>query len=79
MPPITIKIEAQFKWGEQVRIISNPEEPTLGVVTELKCSDDEIQYLVASGFDEKYCFANELELVSKREKRPPKPPSLTVE
>ena len=67
--PITIKLVCEFKWGEQVRIVSNPEEYTVGTITELKCSENEVQYLVASGLDEKYCFANELELVREREKK----------
>lgn len=47
-------------------IITNPEDPVRGRVTELKCSENEIQYLVASGTDEKYCYAIELELVEKK-------------
>lgn len=65
---LKIKIEADFTWGDKVKIITNKEEPVDGVVTELKCSEDDIQYLVASGMDEKYCYANELELVEGKKK-----------
>ncbi len=60
-----IKIEADFTWNDRVKIITNREDITEGVVTELKCSESEIQYLVASGTDEKYCYASELELVER--------------
>ena len=63
-----IRIEADFTWRDRVMIITNPEDKIIGVITELKCSENEVQYLVASGTDEKYCFAQELELLEPLKK-----------
>ena len=62
---VKIKLEADFTWNDKVKIITNKEDVVEGIVTELKCSEDEIQYLVASGFEEKYCYASELELIER--------------
>ncbi len=65
----TIKLISDFTWKDKVKIVTNKEDAIEGVVTELKCSEDEIQYLVASGFEEKYCYAIELELVERPVKK----------
>ncbi len=66
---VKIKLEADFTWNDRVKIITDREDAVEGRVTELKCSEDEIQYLVASGFEEKYCYAIELELVERPTKK----------
>ncbi len=60
-----IKIEADFTWNDKVKIVSDHEEPINGVVVRLLCSENEITYLVASGINDKECYATELVLIER--------------
>jgi hypothetical protein len=60
-----IRLETDFTWNDRVKIISDPEEPVNGVVVKLLCSENEITYLIASGVNEKECYATELVLIER--------------
>lgn len=62
-----IKLELDFYFGDLVVVVSNPSDPVVGVITEIKFSPSEVQYLVASGLDEKFCYTSELEAYGKSE------------
>lgn len=67
--PKKVKIELDFDINDDVVVITNPSEPVHGKVTEIKLSDKEVQYLVASGVDEKFCYAIELQSSEQSQKK----------
>ena len=72
-----VKLHTEFLWDDRVRIISGvntsdegePDDRPIGIIIELLCSSEEIKYKVVSGFEEKDCYATELELISRPEKK----------
>lgn len=57
-----IKIELDFDIKDKVLFIGEEELPIPGVVTKIILTEKEAVYMVARGFEEKECYAFELEL-----------------
>lgn len=60
-----IKLDVPFTWWDKVKIITDPDEPVNGIITKIFLTDKEVVYNVASGVNDKECYAEELELIER--------------
>jgi hypothetical protein len=61
-----IKIDIPFTWWDKVKINTYKEETVTGIITEIRLTDKDVKYMVASGINDKECYAEELELLEPR-------------
>jgi hypothetical protein len=61
-----IKIDIPFTWWDKVKINTDKEETVTGIITEIRLTDKDVKYMVASGINDKECYAEELELLEPR-------------
>lgn len=69
-----IKLHTEFLWNDRVQMVSgvrteDEDDRPIGKIVKLICSEDEIKYLVVRGFEEKECYATELELIERPKKK----------
>jgi hypothetical protein len=55
-----VKLEIDFDIGDRVFMVADEDDQVPGIVTQIIFTGAEATYMVARGFDEKVCCANEL-------------------